>query len=102
MDRIGKKDRWRPLYKPAETLLRNSVDASGFSWNDKRSRQGTESSILTRSCLGSLSGDIDPPGLYVDKWQNFCLCIGCNVPPLEDEEDKFNEREKRRHLSINP
>ncbi|KAI7997674.1 hypothetical protein LOK49_LG10G02669 [Camellia lanceoleosa] len=31
-----------------------------------------------------------------------CLCIGCNIPPLEDEEDKFNRTEKRRLLSINP
>ncbi|CAL5389168.1 unnamed protein product [Camellia sinensis] len=31
-----------------------------------------------------------------------CLCIGCNVPPLEDEEDKFNRTEKMRLLSINP
>ncbi|GFZ04732.1 hypothetical protein Acr_17g0003040 [Actinidia rufa] len=45
--------------------IRNSVDASGFSWNDKRSRQGKESSILTRSCLSSLSGDSDAPG-YVE------------------------------------
>ncbi|KAI7990784.1 Methionine aminopeptidase 2B [Camellia lanceoleosa] len=53
------------------------------------------------ACLAALEIHSDSSRLYVDKWQNFCLCIGCNVPPLEDEEDKFNA-EKRRLLSINP
>ncbi|XP_021898059.1 F-box protein At4g02760-like [Carica papaya] len=37
--------------------IRNSIDVSNFSWNDKRTRQGKESSILTRSCLNPLSGE---------------------------------------------
>ncbi|GAB2241385.1 hypothetical protein Droror1_Dr00018160 [Drosera rotundifolia] len=34
--------------------MRSSAETAGISWNDKRSRQGKESSILTRSCLISL------------------------------------------------
>ena len=37
--------------------MRNSSDTSGFSWNDKKSRQGKETSVLTRSCLAPLIGD---------------------------------------------
>lgn len=48
--------------QPLVYTIRNSADAPGFSWNDKRSRQGKESSCLTRSCLSSLSGDSDAPG----------------------------------------
>ncbi|KAG9456436.1 hypothetical protein H6P81_000944 [Aristolochia fimbriata] len=33
------------------------VDASRLSWNDKRSRQGKESCVLTRSCLSCLNMD---------------------------------------------
>ncbi|XAR58545.1 hypothetical protein NMG60_11013981 [Bertholletia excelsa] len=51
-----------PTPQPLVYTIRNSADASGFSWNDKRSRQGKESSILTRSCLSSLSGDSCAPG----------------------------------------
>ncbi|KAI3678912.1 hypothetical protein L6452_38216 [Arctium lappa] len=54
-----------PLFCSSEPLvysIRNSTDASGVSWNDKRSRQGKESSILTRSCLNSLSGNGGAPG----------------------------------------
>ncbi|KAM7527193.1 hypothetical protein LguiB_030603 [Lonicera macranthoides] len=50
---------------PSEPLvysIRNTTDASGFSWNDKRSRQGKETSILTRSCLASLNGESGAPG----------------------------------------
>ncbi|XP_051141884.1 F-box protein At4g02760-like [Andrographis paniculata] len=42
--------------------MRNSSDKSGFSWNDKRSRQGKESFILTRSCLAPLLADGGAPG----------------------------------------
>ncbi|KAL0435733.1 UNVERIFIED_CONTAM: F-box protein SKIP17 [Sesamum radiatum] len=42
--------------------MRNSSDTSGFSWNDKRSRQGKESFILTRSCLAPLIADGGAPG----------------------------------------
>lgn len=52
--------------QPLVYTIRNSADAPGFSWNDKRSRQGKESSSLTRSCLSSLSGDSDAPG-YASK-----------------------------------
>ncbi|KAA3474984.1 F-box protein [Gossypium australe] len=43
--------------QPLVYSIRNSVDVSSFSWNDKKTRQGKESSILTRSCLYPLSGD---------------------------------------------
>ncbi|XP_057484287.1 F-box protein At4g02760-like isoform X2 [Actinidia eriantha] len=69
--------------------IRNSVDASGFSWNDKRSRQGKESSILTRSCLSSLSGDSDAPGallrrlhLYnIERMDNAALSASLSACP---------------------
>ncbi|MFS8014555.1 putative leucine-rich repeat domain superfamily, F-box-like domain superfamily [Helianthus anomalus] len=54
-----------PLFCSSEPLvysIRNSTDASGVSWNDKRSRQGKESSILTRSCLSYLSENGGAPG----------------------------------------
>ncbi|KAM7253711.1 hypothetical protein ACFE04_031393 [Oxalis oulophora] len=39
-----------------------SGDATSFSWYGKKTRQGKESSILTRSCLSSLSGDSGAAG----------------------------------------
>ncbi|XP_037492551.1 F-box protein SKIP17, partial [Jatropha curcas] len=36
--------------QPLVYSIRNSIDVSNFSWNDKKTRQGKESSILTRSC----------------------------------------------------
>ncbi|KAK9057308.1 hypothetical protein SSX86_022143 [Deinandra increscens subsp. villosa] len=51
--------------QPLVYSIRNANDASGFSWNDKRSRQGKESSILTRSCLNSLSGNGGSPGIHL-------------------------------------
>ncbi|KAM7501345.1 hypothetical protein LguiB_000249 [Lonicera macranthoides] len=48
--------------QPLPYSIRNPADASGFSWNDKRSRQGKESSILSRSCLSSLGGAGGAPG----------------------------------------
>ncbi|CAN4098176.1 unnamed protein product [Withania somnifera] len=46
----------------ANCIRRSTVDTAGFSWNDKRSRQGKESSTLTRSCLTPLNanGGITP------------------------------------------
>lgn len=52
--------------QPLVYSIRNANDASGFSWNDKKSRQGKESSILTRSCLNSLSGNGGAPGYGYD------------------------------------
>lgn len=52
--------------QPLVYTIRNSVDVSNFSWNDKRSRQGKESSILTRSCLGPLAGGSGSPGYVWD------------------------------------
>ncbi|TKY52630.1 F-box protein [Spatholobus suberectus] len=43
------------------------VEVSNFSWNDRRSRQGRESSILTRSCLSPLSRDGGAPGALLRK-----------------------------------
>lgn len=48
--------------QPLVYTIRNSVDVTNFSWNDKRSRQGKESSVLTRSCLSPLGGNSGAPG----------------------------------------
>ncbi|MED6210341.1 hypothetical protein PIB30_063245 [Stylosanthes scabra] len=54
--------------QPLVYTNRNSiVEVSNFSWNDKRSRQGRESSILTRSCLSPLSRDGGAPGALLRK-----------------------------------
>ncbi|KAL3647872.1 hypothetical protein CASFOL_008840 [Castilleja foliolosa] len=42
--------------------MRNSSDTSGFSLNDKKTRQGRESSVLTRSCLAPLIAYGGAPG----------------------------------------
>ena len=42
--------------------IQNAVEVSNFSWNDKKTRQGKESSILSRSCLNPLSGDSGAAG----------------------------------------
>ncbi|KAI4349502.1 hypothetical protein L6164_010085 [Bauhinia variegata] len=48
--------------------IRNSiVDVSKLSWNDKRSRQGRESSVLTRACLNPLGGEGGAPGTLLRK-----------------------------------
>ncbi|KAL2953008.1 hypothetical protein AAZX31_19G143200 [Glycine max] len=53
---------------PFACTIRNAiVEVSNFSWNDKRSRQGRESSILTRCCLSPLSGDGGAPGALLRK-----------------------------------
>ncbi|KAI8522910.1 hypothetical protein RHMOL_Rhmol13G0033500 [Rhododendron molle] len=75
--------------QPLVYTIRNSADAPGFSWNDKRSRQGKESSSLTRSCLSSLSGDSDAPGarlrrlhLYnIERMDNTALCAALSACP---------------------
>ncbi|KAG7025523.1 F-box protein [Cucurbita argyrosperma subsp. argyrosperma] len=51
-----------PLGSCQPLVFRNSVDVTSFSWNDKRSRQGKESSVLTRSCLSPLGGGSSSPG----------------------------------------
>ncbi|KAL3517585.1 hypothetical protein ACH5RR_020174 [Cinchona calisaya] len=75
--------------------IRNSTDASGMSWNDKRSRQGKDSSILTRSCLAFLSANGGAPGamlkslyLYnIERMDNTALCNALSAcPSLHDLE----------------
>ncbi|KAK7285334.1 hypothetical protein RJT34_20102 [Clitoria ternatea] len=55
--------------QPFVCTIRNAtiVEVSNFSWNDKRSRQGRESSILTRCCLSPLSADGAAPGALLKK-----------------------------------
>ncbi|KAI3506766.1 hypothetical protein L1887_21330 [Cichorium endivia] len=63
-----------PLFCSSEPLvysIRNSIDTSGVSWNDKRSRQGKESCILTRSCLNSLSMNGGAPGARLKRLHLF-------------------------------
>ncbi|KAK8639515.1 hypothetical protein V6N13_137890 [Hibiscus sabdariffa] len=75
--------------QPLVYTIRNSVDVSSFSWNDKRTRQGKESSILTRSCLYPLSGDNGATGtllrrlhLYnIEKMDNASLCVALAACP---------------------
>jgi len=75
--------------QPLVYSIRNSVDVSKFSWNDKRSRQGKESSILTRSCLSPLVGDNGAPGtllrrlhLYnIERMDNTSLCGALSACP---------------------
>ncbi|KAM7255791.1 hypothetical protein ACFE04_011532 [Oxalis oulophora] len=69
--------------------IRNSVDVSNFSWNDKKTRQGKESSILTRSCLNPLSGNNCAAGsllrrlhLYnIERMDNTSLCVALAACP---------------------
>ncbi|CAK8543466.1 unnamed protein product [Lathyrus sativus] len=49
------------------TVRKAIVEAPNFSWNDKRSRQGRESSILTRCCLNPLSAEGGAPGALLRK-----------------------------------
>ncbi|KAE9611485.1 hypothetical protein Lal_00011511 [Lupinus albus] len=51
----------------AHNISNAIVEASKFSWNDKRSRQGRDSPILTRSCLSPLSMDGGAPGALLRK-----------------------------------
>ncbi|MBA0686201.1 hypothetical protein Goari_013816 [Gossypium aridum] len=75
--------------QPLVYSIRNSVDVSSFSWNDKKTRQGKESSILTRSCLYPLSGDNGAAGtllrrlhLYnIERMDNASLCVALAACP---------------------
>ncbi|KAJ0982295.1 hypothetical protein J5N97_010550 [Dioscorea zingiberensis] len=66
---------------------RNSIDTSGPSWNEKKPRQGRESSVLTRSCLLALSVDGGAAGallkrlhLYnIDKMDSSALCLALSA-----------------------
>lgn len=59
--------------QPMVNFIRKSTDAAGFSWNDKRSRQGKEYSILTRSCLAPLNANNGTPG-YCSILDKAMLC----------------------------
>ncbi|XP_031272205.1 F-box protein SKIP17-like [Pistacia vera] len=69
--------------------IRNSVDVSSFSWNDKKTRQGKESFILTRTCLNPLSGESGAPGsllrrlhLYnIERMDKTSLCMALSACP---------------------
>ncbi|KAH9785832.1 F-box protein SKIP17 [Citrus sinensis] len=69
--------------------IRNSVDVSSFSWNDKKTRQGKESFILTRSCLNPLSGESGAAGsllrrlhLYnIERMDNASLSMALSACP---------------------
>ncbi|KAL2320961.1 hypothetical protein Fmac_029930 [Flemingia macrophylla] len=71
------------------TIRHSIVEVSNFSWNDKRSRQGRESSILTRCCLSPLSGDVGAPGallrklhLYnIERMDNASLSVALSACP---------------------
>ncbi|KAA3471825.1 F-box protein SKIP17-like [Gossypium australe] len=71
--------------QPLVYTIRNSGDVSSFSWNEKRTRQGKESSILTRSCLYPLSGDKGATGrlhLYnIERMDNASLCVALAACP---------------------
>ncbi|KAL4361869.1 hypothetical protein GQ457_04G028010 [Hibiscus cannabinus] len=75
--------------QPLVYTIRNSVDVSSFSWNEKKTRQGKESSILTRSCLYPLSGDNGAAGallrrlhLYnIERMDNTSLCVALAACP---------------------
>ncbi|KAL8100806.1 F-box protein SKIP17-like [Apium graveolens] len=80
------------LFGSSQTCIystRNSPDISGFSWNDKRSRQGKESCILSRSCLSSLGSDNGAPGALlrrlhlnnIERVDNTALSAALSVCP---------------------
>ncbi|XP_028804146.1 F-box protein At4g02760 [Neltuma alba] len=57
-----------PGSQPLAYTIRNTIaEVSSFSWNDKRSRQGRESSILTRSCLTPLNRENGAPRAFLRK-----------------------------------
>ncbi|XP_058073729.1 F-box protein At4g02760-like isoform X2 [Magnolia sinica] len=74
----------RPAYS-----INIPVDTPVFSWHDKRTRQGKESCVLTRSCLLSLSTDGGAAGallrklhLYnIDRMDNAALCTALSACP---------------------
>lgn len=75
--------------QPSVYTSRTSIDASSFSWNEKKSRQGKESSILTRACLIPLVGDSGAAGallrrlhLYnIDRMDSTALCAALSACP---------------------
>lgn len=75
--------------QPLVYTIQNSVDVSNFSWNEKKTRQGKESSILTRSCLNPISGDNGAAGallrrlhLYnIERMDNTSLCVALSACP---------------------
>ncbi|KAJ4845580.1 hypothetical protein Tsubulata_019474 [Turnera subulata] len=75
--------------QPLVYSIRNSIDVSNFSWNDKKTRQGKESNILTRSCLNPLSADNGGAGtllrrlhLYnIERIDNLALCTALSACP---------------------
>ncbi|PPD73279.1 hypothetical protein GOBAR_DD29786 [Gossypium barbadense] len=75
--------------QPLVYTIRNSGDVSSFSWNEKRTRQGKESSILTRSCLYPLSGDNGATGILlrrlhlynIERMDNASLCVALAACP---------------------
>ncbi|XP_022150255.1 F-box protein SKIP17-like [Momordica charantia] len=75
--------------QPLVYNIRNSVDVTSFSWNDKRSRQGKESSVLTRSCLSPLGGGSSSPGMLlrtlhlynIERMDNTSLCVALSACP---------------------
>lgn len=60
--------------QPLVYTIRSSVDVSNFSWNDKKTRQGKESPILTRTCLSPLSADGSAAG-YVEYYDLLDLVL---------------------------
>ncbi|CAH9078411.1 unnamed protein product [Cuscuta epithymum] len=64
--------------QPLVCSIRNSVDSAGFSWNDKKSRQGKESFFLTRSCLAPLSSNGGTTGSYMKRLHLY------NIERLDD------------------
>ncbi|KAK3193770.1 hypothetical protein Dsin_025080 [Dipteronia sinensis] len=69
--------------------IRNSIDVSSFSWNDKKTRQGKESFILTRTCLHPLTVESGAAGtllrrlhLYnIERMDCTSLCMALSACP---------------------
>ncbi|KAG9142749.1 hypothetical protein Leryth_005502 [Lithospermum erythrorhizon] len=69
--------------------VRKCKDASGFSWNETKSRQGRESFVLTRSCLVPLSADGGSIGAllrrlhlyHIERMDNPALCTALRSCP---------------------
>ncbi|KAI4326511.1 hypothetical protein MLD38_031819 [Melastoma candidum] len=72
---------------PLVYTIRNAVEVSNFSWNDKKTRQGKESPILTRTCLSTLSCDGAAAGkllrrlhLYnLERMDSTSLCVALSA-----------------------
>ncbi|XP_030462171.2 F-box protein SKIP17-like isoform X2 [Syzygium oleosum] len=75
--------------QPLVYTIRSSVDVSNFSWNDKKTRQGKESPILTRTCLSPLSADGSAAGILlrrlhlynIERMDSASLCMALSVCP---------------------